>query len=68
MNELGTQEPTEPVTLLTPGDVCRRLNISRTTLSTWARDGVIPSIQLPGGHRRYRPADVEAIERGEVPA
>lgn len=51
--------------VLTPGEVCARLRVSRQTLATWAREGQIPAITLPGGHRRYRLEDIEAIERGQ---
>lgn len=54
--------------LLTPRQVCDRLQISRSTLNGWARDNRVASVTLPGGHRRYRLADIEAIERGEVTA
>lgn len=28
------------------------------TLATWARDGALPFVPTPGGHRRYRRGDV----------
>jgi predicted site-specific integrase-resolvase len=52
--------------LLTPREVCDRLRISAATLRTW--DQHLAPVKLPSGHRRYRRTDVEAIERGEVPA
>lgn len=54
--------------LLTPGEVMRRLNVSRKTVDRYRRSGSLPAIKLPGGHARFRREDVEAIERGEVPA
>lgn len=31
------------------------------TLATWARGGALPFVPTPGGHRRYRYADVQAL-------
>ena len=50
--------------LLRPGQVCEQLNIAHSTLLTWTAKGLIPSITLPGGQRRYRAADIDAILRG----
>lgn len=55
--------------LLTPREVCSRLRVSRQTLANWVTAGHLYPVLLPGGgHRRYRVEDIEAIERGEVPA
>lgn len=45
-----------------------RLAISRSTLQRYESEGHLDAVRLPSGHRRYRRADIEAIERGEVPA
>jgi excisionase family DNA binding protein len=31
------------------------------TVSQWARDGKLPAITTPGGIRRFREADVQAL-------
>jgi len=54
--------------VLPPREVMQRLGVSRPTLRRWDADGVLVAVRLPSGHRRYRREDVEAIERGEVPA
>jgi excisionase family DNA binding protein len=46
--------------LLSSGDVAVLLNVAPKTVSHWAANGVLPSIRTPGGHRRYRWADVRA--------
>ena len=51
--------------LLTPQQVCARLNIGASTLAGWARNGLIEFVTLPGGHRRFPEHAVEAIERAE---
>ena len=35
--------------------------VSVTTLSRWARGGVLPSVSTLGGQRRYRREDVNAL-------
>ncbi len=49
--------------LLTADDVAELLHIPRSTVSDYARRGVLPSIML-GRHRRFVRSDVDdAIER-----
>jgi excisionase family DNA binding protein len=49
--------------LLTADEVAELLNIPRSTVSEYARRGVLPSIKL-GRHRRFVRSDVSAaIER-----
>jgi excisionase family DNA binding protein len=49
--------------LLTADEVAELLNIPRSTVSEYARRGVLPSIKL-GRHRRFVRSDVAAaIER-----
>lgn len=48
--------------LLRTPDVCRRLALSRDSVLTLVRSGELPALQVtPGGHWRYRLADVEAF-------
>ena len=42
--------------LLRTVDVAHLFQVSERTVSEWARQGRIPSVRTPGGHRRY-PAD-----------
>lgn len=56
-----------PDLLMTPEEVSGLFRIDPATLARWARNGDIPSVKLPGGHRRYRRADVEAILAGVAP-
>ncbi len=58
--------------LLRTADVAQLFQVSERTVSEWARQGRIPSVRTPGGHRRY-PADqvrllLEAAEEGYTPA
>jgi excisionase family DNA binding protein len=57
--------------LLRTVDVANLFQVSERTVSEWARQGRIPSVRTPGGHRRY-PADqvrrlLAAAEEGHEP-
>jgi excisionase family DNA binding protein len=46
---------------LTPAEAARRLGVSTWTLNRWERDGTISAYRTPGGQRRFRAADIEAL-------
>ena len=48
-----------PERLLTPKEVARRFAVDPKTVTRWARQGKLPSIKTPGGHRRYRESVVD---------
>jgi excisionase family DNA binding protein len=51
----------EPARLLTSGELARRLGVSTSTVSDWARSGLItPELRTAGGHYRWVEADVRA--------
>lgn len=54
--------------VLTPRDVAALFRVDPSTVSRWVRAGHLPSVRTPGGHHRYRMADVMPLlqERGEV--
>ena len=56
---------------LSPAEVLAILGVSRNTLIRWTTTGVLAPFRTPGGHRRYRPADIEALrvklQQPEVP-
>jgi len=47
--------------LMTPGQVAARFGVDPHTVTRWANAGRLPAVRTPGGHRRYRRADVEAL-------
>lgn len=47
--------------LLRPGQVAALFQVSRRTVADWARAGKLDAIITPGGHRRFRPAQVRAL-------
>lgn len=49
--------------LLTPKQVAVLFRVDPKTVSRWARAGKIGCVITPGGHRRYRSAEVHALLR-----
>jgi excisionase family DNA binding protein len=48
-------------------DAAHFLHVTKPTVIRWADKGMIPSIRLPNGRRRFRKADLEqVIERGRA--
>lgn len=48
---------------LTPGEVAGILQVSPKTVSRWAAQGLLASVITLGGHRRFRPAEIEEVRR-----
>jgi excisionase family DNA binding protein len=46
---------------LTPTQAADRLLVAPVTVRLWASKGLLRSVTTPGGHRRFRSADVEAF-------
>jgi len=49
-------------------EACERLGVHPTTLRRWADAGSIPCLRTPGGHRRFRAADLNAWLQGNQAA
>jgi excisionase family DNA binding protein len=49
--------------LLTPGEVARLFRVDPKTVTRWASTGRVQSIRTPGGHRRFREADIQELVR-----
>ena len=47
--------------LLTSGEAAARLGVSIATLRRWANAGHIVSVRTPGGQRRFRSSDLDAL-------
>ena len=70
VNNAGSEDPrpqpqsvlSEP--LFTPDQVAAALSAKRPTILEWARDGRLPSIQLPNKERRFTRHDVEVFLAG----
>jgi excisionase family DNA binding protein len=64
----STTTPAVPPTevLLTPAQVAALFRVDAKTVTRWAQAGRLEAIRTPGGHRRYRAAQVHALlERAE---
>ncbi len=44
---------------LTLGQAASFLGVAQSTIRKWTDQGTLPAIKTPGGHRRYRRADLE---------
>jgi excisionase family DNA binding protein len=57
---------------LTRRDVATLFGVSASTVTRWARTGLLPAVRTPGGHYRYRAEDAliaaRAAERGKESA
>jgi excisionase family DNA binding protein len=51
----------KPERLLTPRQVAARFAVDPKTVTRWAKDGKLPIVKTPGGHRRYRESVIDAL-------
>jgi excisionase family DNA binding protein len=47
--------------LMTAGEVATLFRVDSKTVGRWAAAGRIEFVRTPGGHRRYRESDVNAL-------
>lgn len=47
--------------LLKPSEISKMFRVHPKTVTRWAKAGRIGSIRTPGGHRRFREAEVQAL-------
>jgi excisionase family DNA binding protein len=52
---------------LSRGQVAGLFGVSASTVTRWARTGMIPSIRTPGGHYRFRAEDFRGTSPGTLP-
>lgn len=50
-------------TLMTPGQVAALFHVDPKTVTRWAHAGRLGSLRTPGGHRRFREAEVLQLLR-----
>ncbi len=53
---------------LSRGQVARLFGVSLSTVTRWARTGMIPALRTPGGHYRFRSGDFRGARRERLPA
>jgi predicted site-specific integrase-resolvase len=62
-------EAGDEVKLLFPFEVAKRFRVSTDSVTRWGNRGLLTIIWTPGGRRRYREDEVEALlEAGTQPA
>ena len=49
--------------LLRINEAASRLGVHQNTLRNWADKGLIPTVKLPSGHRRFVPGEIERVRR-----
>jgi hypothetical protein len=55
--------------LLRPREVAAAFGVRPTTIARWGREGKLTPLLTPGGHRRYRSAEIrEVIGTAKLPA
>jgi len=50
------------------GEVARLFGVSASTVTRWARTGVLPAVRTPGGHYRFRSEDIRKVVADTAPA
>ena len=56
-----------PERLLTPGEVALMFRVDPKTVTRWASSGRVGSIRTPGGHRRFREAEINRLLADRIP-
>jgi excisionase family DNA binding protein len=56
---------TRDVDLMKPAEVAAAFRVDPKTVTRWALAGRLPSTRTPGGHVRFRRADIMALLDGE---
>jgi predicted site-specific integrase-resolvase len=51
-----------------PAEVCRELQVSRTTLINMEERGELHPIYLPSGHRRYLRSEINSLLNPHAPS
>jgi excisionase family DNA binding protein len=66
MTAAAPQSLQEVARFLTRGEVAKLFGVSASTVTRWARAGLLASVRTPGGHYRYRAQDAQlAVQAGE---
>src|SRR4029453_14855762 len=64
-----TPVPADEPDWLTLGQAAKYLGMAQSTIRKWSDTGRLPAFYTPGGHRRYRRADLDQfLERGGAAA
>ena len=61
LNRFPSIGPGDDGEWLTLGQAARFLGVAQSTIRKWSDNGQVPTFYTPGGHRRYRRADLNAF-------
>ena len=50
---------------MTAAEVAIAFRVDRKTVTRWAKEGGLPSFRTPGGHLRFRAAEIRALLQPE---
>ena len=68
-NETEAPAPPRNREFLSRREVARLFGVSPSTVTRWARGGLVASVRTPGGHYRFRAQDafraIQMAERGK---
>jgi excisionase family DNA binding protein len=68
LNKFQPMGPVDESEWLTLGQAARFLGVAQSTIRKWSDNGQVPTFYTPGGHRRYRRADLNAFLDRSGPA
>jgi excisionase family DNA binding protein len=60
-NDSGRMRASSESDWLTLGQAAKYLGVAQSTIRKWSDGGRLPAFYTPGGHRRYRRADLDAF-------
>jgi excisionase family DNA binding protein len=58
---VGRRAPANEPDWLTLGQAAKYLGVAQSTIRKWSDSGRVPAFYTPGGHRRYRRADLDTF-------
>jgi len=66
-NNASTPPATEP-DFISRGEVARLFGVSPSTVTRWARTGLLKAVRTPGGHYRFHADQMRRAARAGLPA
>ncbi len=63
----GRRAPATEPDWLTLGQAAKYLGVAQSTIRKWSDQGRVPAFYTPGGHRRYRRADLDKFLESSGP-
>lgn len=59
----GSSGSSADAEFLSRSEVARLFGVSLSTVTRWARTGLLPTVRTPGGHYRYRADELRRAAR-----